>query len=110
MIVVTRYAEEKMLAKCVRLKKNPLTWRAVYFYHGTTEEYQNREEVRLQVVVNIVKAQVKDNMGFLFFCDNGDIALIVQGLDPDHLKKICAHWRLRSLMKKGNVTRQFCMI
>jgi two-component system chemotaxis response regulator CheY len=89
MIVTVHQSEEKLVAMSQKIKGATSAWRAVYFYQGTTAEYENKETVRRNVVINIVRRLFTDEMTRLYFLDGGDIAVVCRGAHKEDLENLC---------------------
>jgi two-component system chemotaxis response regulator CheY len=89
MIVTVRQSEEKLVAMSQKIKGATSAWRAVYFYQGTTAAYENRETVRRNVVINIVRRLFVGDSTRLYFLEGGDIAVVCRGAHKEDLENLC---------------------
>lgn len=88
MIVVTRYAEEKLMALCRKIGGSPNAWRAVSFSFGHfNKDY--RDEVRLQIVVNMIKSNMlEEEQARLYFCQDGTLVVTAFAARKEALESV----------------------
>lgn len=91
MIVTTRYAEDKLKTVTSKLAANPLGYVAVRF-NPSSEDPDQKEEVRLQLVVNSLKPIMPEEATVqLYFLHGGDIILITREVKLETLKIALQH-------------------
>jgi len=91
MIVTTRYAEDKLNTVTGKLAAAPLGWVAVHF-KPSSEDPDQKDEVRLQLVVNSLKPLLPEDLHVqLYFLEGGDIVLLSREVKVDDLKNALRH-------------------
>ncbi len=87
MQIITRYAEEKLAGLLPRIKDKATAWRCIRFTFGSFEK-DPRDEVRLQIVTNLLKEQLADEDVRLFFCEDGDIFILCNGTNKAVIESV----------------------
>lgn len=91
MFITPRYAEDKLKTLCKKIESTPLGWVATYFMPGSEEEDQ-KEEVRLQLVVNTLKPLFEDSdHSHLYFCTDGGLIIVSREIKLDTLHEAIRH-------------------
>lgn len=87
MFITPRYAEEKLTTLSKKLASAPLGWVAIHFTPGA-EDPEQKEEVRLQLVVNTLKPLFEDHEhAHLYFCTDGSLIIVTKEIKLDALNE-----------------------
>lgn len=89
-MIITQYAEDKLVDFARRATANPTRWQALHCSFDKLEGAYN-DPARLQITVNLLKDKLPEEDVQIYFCRDGDIFIAAYGADESIFKNLKTH-------------------